>query len=364
MFNNSHKVKRITILYSKASGHSLACWKELKARYNIELQVFHWKVSQDAPFELNDLDWIDHIHMRENYNAQQMIKLVQDFAPQGIYISGWMDRGYLEVAKAMKRKGTLIVSGLDGQWRGSVRQRLGCLTSSVYIHPAIDILWVAGERQAQFAKRLGYSGAKCWHGLYCCDWEKFSASGAESSVERAKAFFYVGRYVVEKGIEELLTAYRVYRSQVENPWQLVCAGAGSMKNSFYGQEGLVDIGFIQPNELPDSLRGKASAFVLPSRKEPWGVVLQEAAASGLPLICSDACGASVHLLQNGYNGFLFESGNAEHLAACMVKLHQASLSERLDMGRRSYDLSKQFTPQRWAMTFVRGIEDRLVNDES
>jgi len=75
----------------------------------------------------------------------------------------------------------------------------------------------------------------------------------------------------------------------------------------------------------------------------------------LPLICSDACGAAVHLLQDGYNGLLFENGNARHLSACMVRLAQLAPPALEEMGQRSHELSRQFTPRRWADTFVSGL---------
>ena len=44
---------------------------------------------------------------------------------------------------------------------------------------------------------------------------------------------------------------------------------------------------------------ECGAFVLPSRKEPWGVVVQEAAAARMPVICSDSVGAGDHLVRHG-----------------------------------------------------------------
>ncbi|HEX8833532.1 MAG TPA: glycosyltransferase family 4 protein, partial [Abditibacteriaceae bacterium] len=152
-------------------------------------------------------------------------------------------------------------------------------------------------------------------------------------------------------------AYKQYRAQVEKPWDLICVGAGPLKSLLKDQAGIEDVGFFQPADLPAFLKRRATAFVLPSRKEPWGVVVQEAAASRLPLICSDACGATVHLLQDGYNGFLFETGNVSHLVRCMTNLTALTPEARGIMGQRSYELSKQFTPQLWAQTLTRGLQD-------
>jgi glycosyltransferase involved in cell wall biosynthesis len=222
-----------------------------------------------------------------------------------------------------------------------------------YLHTALDVLWVAGERQRQLAYRLGFRGEQCWSGYYACDWQRF-ADVYDPATTCPKAFLFIGRYVAVKGIDVLVEAYRRYRDLVDEPWPLICAGTGEARALLAGQEGILDKGFVQPDVLPALMR-EAGAFILPSRREPWGVVVQEAAASGLPLLCSDACGAAVHLLQDGYNGFLFETGNARHLARCMVDMTHASPEAWGTMRARSHQLSKQYTPQRWADTFIRGV---------
>ena len=102
---------------------------------------------------------------------------------------------------------------------------------------------------------------------------------------------------------------------------------------------------------------EADAFILPSRFEPWGVVVQEAAATGLPIIVSDVCGAGVHLLRDRWNGRSFAAGDATHLADCLLWMHQQSHARLIEMGSRSMELSKQYTPERWAQTLIEGVRD-------
>jgi glycosyltransferase involved in cell wall biosynthesis len=295
-------------------------------------------------------------------NREEIETLVRQFNPQAIFMSGWLDKAYLQVARDLKREGVMIVAGSDTQWTGSLRQQVGQVIAPWYLHSAIDVLWVSGERQRQLAQRLGYTGSRCWSGVYACDWHRFAEVYAQRNSthgeEQLPCFLYVGRYVSVKGLDVLVEAYRHYRALVPGPWPLICAGAGEQQHLFDEQEGIENRGFIQPDQLP-ALMAEAAAFVLPSRREPWGVVVQEAAATGLPLLCSDASGAAVHLLQDHYNGYLFENGNAIHLAHCMVRLTEASIEERQQMGHRSYLLSQQYTPQRWASTFMQGVETYL-----
>ena len=140
---------------------------------------------------------------------------------------------------------------------------------------------------------------------------------------------------------------------MKNAWPLVCAGKGELA-PLLADAGADERGFVQPERLPE-LMHQASAFVLPSLFEPWGVVAQEAAACRLPLIVSGACGAGVHLVRESYNGFVTEPGDPKSLAVALIRMHKLSEVERQEFGSRSFELSKQYTPERWARILREGL---------
>lgn len=344
---------RVAVLFARLSGYMAACLRALHERHDVELLVIRVPPSDNAPFDNRHFSWISRLYDRDSLSTADMKRVVGEYSPDVIFMSGWFDRGYLSVARAMRRQGVLVVAGTDAQWTGSWRQQLGRLIAPWYLHSAIDVLWVAGERQRQLAHRLGYRGGQCWSGVYACDWARFADYYTASSA-LPRSFLFVGRYVHRKGVDLLVEAYERYRSQVEDPWSLVCAGQGELDSLLKAHEDIENVGFVQPDDLP-ALMKKAGAFVLPSRREPWGVVVQEAAAVGLPLICSEACGAAVHLLQDSYNGYLVQSKSADHLARCMRRMSETPDDERARMGARSHELSKQYTPFRWAKILVSGV---------
>ena len=355
-------VNRIAVLFSRLSGYMASCLQHLKESADVELLVYRWAPATDAPFDDDIFAWIDRLLIKSDQSADDIARVLEDFSPDALLISGWMDQDYMRVARRFRSRGVPVIAGCDTQWKGTARQQIARVVAPWYLHSAIDVLWVAGERQVQFARQLGFTGRQCWQGIYTCDWPQFATTSDDVAEASPKAFLFVGRYVEVKGIDVLVDAYQKYRTMTPQPWHLICAGSGPLAERLEGIDGIRQIGFVQPGQLPALMR-EASAFVLPSRREPWGVVLHEAAASGLPLISSTASGASVHLLQDRYNGFLFETGDSEHLADCMLRLSSMSDALRLEMGRRSYELSKQFTPERWVDTLLNGVATlRSAND--
>ena len=135
------------------------------------------------------------------------------------------------------------------------------------------------------------------------------------------------------------------------PWALRIVGSGSGA-SLQGHAGVEHLGFVQPPDLP-KVFAAADCFVLPSRWEPWGVVLHEAAAASLPILCTTACGASVHLVADGYNGLLVGRNDPSALASAMSTISTLSPQEYERMGEASLLISRQLTPERWATYVLR-----------
>lgn len=344
---------KLALLHTRLSGYLAACLRKFKQQTDAELLIYAWPNQPDAPFDNLALDDLGKVYNRYDFSDRSILSSVQDFYPTAVMISGWKDKGYVSICRQLKTQGHKIIAGCDTQWRGSFRQQLAALTAPMYIQKFIDVLWVTGERQRYLAQALGYLGDRCWDGYYACDWSSFTNPPTTQPPPSPPYFLYVGRYATEKGLDVLAAAYKSYATQVQNPWRLVCAGSGPLRNTLIAS-GAEDRGFVQPQDLP-ALMQNASAFVLPSRFEPWGVVVQEAAASSLPLILSDACGSAAHLLRPYLNGFIFPAGSTSDLANALQELHHLEPERRLAYGRASYDLSKQYTPERWAETLHKGI---------
>jgi glycosyltransferase involved in cell wall biosynthesis len=99
------------------------------------------------------------------------------------------------------------------------------------------------------------------------------------------------------------------------------------------------LGFRNQAELP-RLYAMGDLFVLPSEDEPWGLVINEAMCSGLPIVASERVGAAADLIQPGYNGFRFPPGDIPALTQALRLALQDGAKERL--GQASLEIIRDW----------------------
>ena len=160
-------------------------------------------------------------------------------------------------------------------------------------------------------------------------------------VEGKSVILFAGRLLEEKGLRVLFEAYGIAQAR-RNDLALLVVGDGRRRKEYEAvteRKSLTDVhflGFRAQAELPE-IYAASDLFVLPSLVEPWGVVVNEAMASGLPVVVSNQVGASADLVIDGENGFVVPAGDAPSLAARILD----ALSDeprRLAMGRRSVEI--------------------------
>jgi glycosyltransferase involved in cell wall biosynthesis len=354
----TRQVKRVAVMWTHLSGYLNACLKALAATEGVELFVSNIRAVSEAPYDEQQFAWIQNRYQWEGgADAAELLQSVEQFGPDVILSSGWNIPAHRHVLEKFRGRAVRLIS-LDNQWRGTFRQWLGVLVARWYLHPLCDALFVAGDRQALFARKLGYSKGRILRGVLSCDQEKFAAiwRARKASPAEARAFVYVGRFAAVKGLDVLVAAYRQYRAEASEPWPLRCYGAGPLQGLLENVEGIEIKGFCQPENLPGVMLG-AACLILPSTVEPWGLVVHEAASSGLAIICTDAVGASAHLVLEGTNGYIVKTGDARELAAAMLKFGGLSAQERRAMGENSNRLSLQFTPSAWARNLLDGANE-------
>jgi glycosyltransferase involved in cell wall biosynthesis len=357
---------RVAVVWTEISGYLSACLRALSRVSDIELLVISDLANRSSEsrrsFTQENFAWITDFRTVRGGNAKkrcaQIGASLLEFHPE-VVIMNFQWR-YLEsyfVMAEVKRRQIFVVAAMDNTWADSVKQRAAILANRSIALLRPDAVWVPGERSLQYARRLFGGSIPVWMGLYSADSELFTQFAERKSFlgsDWPKSFLYVGRFSPEKGLANLLRAYDDYRNCTQGPWDLVLVGSGDLQSQSEGRAGVRVLPFQQPSEVA-RLMASSGAFVLPSWHEPWGVVLHEAALSGLPIICSDSCGASVELVQNGFNGFVFPTRGVAELKKCLVAIstdrHRAA-----QMGQNSMLLGRRVSTTLWAQTLVLGVK--------
>ena len=343
---------RILYLYTELMGYNLPVMRELVERYGARIDVIHWNRNKLTPFKPEPIPGVT-FHERSAFSQAAMVEFALKNLPDVVYITAWMDRGYLPVARALKARGVPVVTGLDSQWTGSLRQRIGAqLVRWVYKPRCFSHVWVPGPLQFEYAARIGFHKDEVICNLLTGDSSLFSqatraraqASGGGQARGSMRGFLFVGRFAQDKGIDTLVSAYEIYRKQYGGNWDLTCVGNGPMQTMLDNRPGILVEPFLSQPELVERALG-AGAFVLPSRFEPWDVVVHEFASAGLPLILSDKVGARLQFLINGYNGYTFQGDTAASLAAAMHRISSLDESRLVAMGAASARLAQAVTPE-------------------
>jgi glycosyltransferase involved in cell wall biosynthesis len=164
----------------------------------------------------------------------------------------------------------------------------------------------------------------------------------------------------------LLEAYGRYRRETgSSAWGLVLVGSGPQEAQLReAAQSIRDVVFAGFQQL-DGVRayfGLASCLVLPSLSEPWGLVVNEALAAGLPVLVSHRCGCVPELVRPGWNGYLCDPLDIAGMARSMVVISSHAVD--IDaMGAASRLIVALYTPETWAQGLADCIERTLARSQ-
>ena len=222
-----------------------------------------------------------------------------------------------------------------------------------------DRFVVPGKASFEYLKMLGCEEASISTAPNAVDSSWF-ATRAESAFRRAAEFrdqlrlpsrfiLFVGRLVPEKGVCDLLEAYAMLESGMRSEVGLVFAGDGVSREELAQQAKRISPGtvcfpgFAQREDLA-GLYALAECLVLPTHSDPWGLVVNEAMACGLPIIVSSVAGCSADLVDDGWNGYVVPPQDSEKLRLaidCVVRRPEL----RQSMSAHSLERIRGYSPE-------------------
>jgi glycosyltransferase involved in cell wall biosynthesis len=238
---------------------------------------------------------------------------------------------------------------MDDAWEFSDRR--GPIISAIkkVIHRNIDAAFIPAPSHAPYYLKMGFSPERIFYGVDTVDNDYFETFAdmfrrQATTLRRelnlpSKYFLFVGRFIERKGIKTLLDAYCQYRkSSSKEKWGLILVGDGDeQKHHEERMKEFPEVKFVgsQFGENLCRYYGLASAFILPSEGETWGLVVNEAMASRLPVLISRGCGAGGELVEEGGNGWTFGVDDSGGLAQCMSAMTDLPAERLEQMGLHS-----------------------------
>ena len=231
---------------------------------------------------------------------------------------------------------------------------------------------VPGKSPAEYLKTFGIPECVIFSAPNAVDNNFFANAAARarsnSGALRAKMglperyYLFVGRMIPEKGISELLQAYSRLEPGLRERVGLVYVGDGPSREACVKQAAAIHpgrigfTGFVHKEELA-GYYALADCLVFPTFSDPWGLVVNEAMACGLPVIATSVAGCTADLVEDGRNGRVVAAGDVSALSAAMREVAEAD-ALRISMGKQSTDLIKKYSAQSWAEGFARAVTTR------
>ncbi len=308
---------------------------------------------------------------------RKMQQTLDEIKPQVVVIPGWVYADALSALLWCAETNTPVVVMSESNawdeprkfWKEWIKGRLVKMCAAGL---------AGGTPHADYLAQLGLARERIFLGYDIVDNDHFAKGAAEARTREPelrkqhglpeKYFLASARFIEKKNLSRLIQAYARYRALAEKstagPWKLVLLGDGPLRESLNAQISTLNLhghvllpGFKQYDELPVYF-GLASAFVHASTAEQWGLVVNEAMASGLPMLVSNRCGCAQDLVREGVNGFQFDPLDAEQLTQLMLKV-SASGFPLSEFGLASRDIISKWGPDRFAHGLKSAVEKAL-----
>jgi glycosyltransferase involved in cell wall biosynthesis len=323
------------------------------------------------PFEVLHPGPLDELSALQR--AWRLLRAGWAFRPDVVLLTGYYDPAQLLLGTLLKLRGCRVIlqnesTALDNPrtgWREGLKRAFVRLCDGYFCF---------GTRAADYLIELGAApGNILVRNNAVVDNAALARTHAAALPQRTAEqqrlglkphnLVYVGRLVAPKNLSMLLEAFAeaVKTTPEAADWGLILLGEGDQKTALQAQTaqlGLTGrVAFLPGCNWQDVPRflALADALVLPSLSEPWGLVVNEAMACGLPVLVSERCGCAVDLVQDGQNGFTFAPQQPSQLAHHIGALVKATPAERTRMGAESARMVQAFDPDTVGRAMYEGI---------
>jgi glycosyltransferase involved in cell wall biosynthesis len=297
--------------------------------------------------------------------------------PEVVVLPGYWDLSHWVLLAISRFQGRKVILSFDSTELDHPRHWIRELAKRLFVSQC-DGGFTYGQRSRRYLHQLGMPEHKITVRCLAAANEEIRDIFDAAKVTRNQLikelglglsnFCYVGRLSPEKNVSCLIHAFAMLRRESDEAgtWGLLVVGDGPEHQALVHLcrgEGLSDVRFaggVSWREVP-RLLAACDVLVLPSKSEPWGLVVNEAMVCGLPVLVSEACGCVDELVILGKTGFTFSPTSPHELRERMETFVRRS-EEVVRCGAAAEELIKQFSPMAAASQMLHGIQ-RVLNSK-
>lgn len=309
----------------------------------------------------NDIDWkILYPESKPEELSGKGIKaklfsMLDDIKPDAIICGAIaFPSGALAVQYGQKT-GARVLSFDDSKVEAVKRNKLVEFVKKC-VYRGIDAMLYPAEPWQATGYYWGFNNEQMFYGVDVVDNNFWNQHSGKAIIE-GDYFVCVGRQLKRKHFGEVIDSYSLFRDKhKESKLSLLLVGDGpenanikdKVENSVH-KDSIKLLPFMPQDKLVNIYR-HATALVVNSDLETWGLVMNEAMAAGCPVIASEECGATACLVKDSENGFVFKSCDNERLANIMADIDKMSDKDRARLKTNALQ-----TISRWGLDkFVEG----------
>lgn len=287
--------------------------------------------------------------IKEWKKGGSIIHFLQQQNVKAVIMLGYNDPGRFRILRWCKKTGIPAFVFGDSNIHADTISGLKAKLKAAYVKKIISYttgLLPCGTLGVEFFKKYGGDPARMFFMPYEPDYgllASISADDVHAAVQRygltphRRRVVYCGRLVEAKRVDLLMHAFSSI-AQARPDWDMLVIGDGPLRRELQAilpeslRSRVTWTGFLDDQHTISSLYRACDVLVLPSSFEPWAVVVNEAAAAGLALVCSDVVGAGAELVRDNINGRAFKSGNQDSITAALLAVTDLAAIDRLKAG--------------------------------
>ncbi len=276
--------------------------------------------------------------LREWRKGGRITRWLGEHDVRAVIVGGYNDPGRLRIIRWCRRAGIPVFLWGDSNIHGDTVLGIRAAAKRLALGHVIgwcDGVMPCGSLGARYFQKYGAAADRIFLMPYEPDYELVRRIDAAAIARVCRRFgldrsrrriVYSGRLVGIKRVDLLLDAFS--RIAADRPgWDLLVIGGGELMAQLrarvperQGGDRITWAGFIDDQATVSALYRASDLLVLPSDREPWALVINEAAAAGLAIVASDVVGSAAELVRDGVNGRVFRRGDLEALVQCLAEV--------------------------------------------